>query len=87
MTTVNDSTSLAASRVGDVDIYVHQLLAIHNKIAAIWCIDDVKHLRPDLNDGQAWEVLERVGDKHDAEWGIGWTTLETVADDLFPRNR
>jgi len=44
----------------------------------------VKHIRPDLTDDQAWEVLEQVGDKHDAEWGITWTTLETVADDLFP---
>ena len=38
----------------------------------------------DLTDDQAWEVLEEVGRKHDAELGISWTTLEVVADDLFP---
>jgi hypothetical protein len=68
----------------DITLHVHQLLAKHRQVAAIWSIEDVKHVRPHLTDDQAWEVLERVGDKHDAEWGISWTTLETVADDLFP---
>jgi hypothetical protein len=68
----------------DITLYVHQLLAKHRQIAAIWCIDDVKGIRSHLTDDQAWEVLEQVGDKHDAEWGITWTTLETVADDMFP---
>jgi hypothetical protein len=31
-------------------------------------------------------VLQEVDDHHDAEWGINWTTLETVADDLFPED-
>jgi len=44
----------------------------------------VKGIRPNLTDEQAFEVLEHVGRKHDAEWGISWTTLETVADDMFP---
>lgn len=69
----------------DVNFHVEQLLAKHRSIAAIWCIDDVKGVRPDLTDDQAWEVLEQVGRKHDAEWGINWTTLETTADDLFPK--
>ena len=68
----------------DITLYVHDLLAKHRQIAAIWAIEDVKGVRPHLTDDQAWEVLEQVGDKHDAEWGISWTTLETVADDLFP---
>ena len=54
------------------------------EIAIIWSIDDVKHIRPDLSDEQAMEVLQEVKDCHDAEWGASWTTLETVADDLFP---
>jgi len=68
----------------DVNSFVHRLLAKFGKVAAIWCIDDVKGIRPDLTDEQASEVLEEVGRKHDAEWGINWTTLETVADDMFP---
>ncbi len=69
----------------DITLYVHHLLAKHRQIAAIWSIEDVQGLRSDLTDDQAWEVLEQVGDNHDAEWGITYTTLETVADDLFPR--
>jgi hypothetical protein len=67
----------------DITLYVHDLLAKHRQIAAIWSIDDVKGVRPHLTDDQAWEVLEQARDNHDAEWGISWTTLETVADDLF----
>ncbi len=68
----------------DITLYVHDLLAKHRQIAATWSLEDVQGIRPDLTDDQAWEVLERVGDKHDAELGITWTTLETVADDLYP---
>jgi hypothetical protein len=72
------------AETNDVNYRVRQLLANHHSIAAIWCTDDVRGVRPHLSDGQAWEVLERVGDQHDAEWGINWTTLETAADDMFP---
>ena len=68
----------------DVNRHVHELLAKHHSIAAIWHTDDVKGIRPHLTDDQAWEVLEQVGDKHDAEYGISWTTLEVTADDMFP---
>jgi hypothetical protein len=75
---------LTDNEPADIDLYVHNLLAKHHKIAVIWCVEDVKQRRPDLTDEQAFEVLEQVGRKHDAQWGISWTTLETVADDLFP---
>jgi len=68
----------------DIGLYIHDLLIKHHQIATIWSIEDVHDVRPDLTDEQAWEVLEYVGRKHDAEWGITWTTLETVADDMFP---
>jgi hypothetical protein len=63
--------------------FVHRLLAHYGKIAPIWCVDDVLQIRPDLTAPQAWEVLEEVGRKHDAEYGISWTTLECMADILF----
>jgi hypothetical protein len=68
---------------GGTEIDVHELLTGRKQIAAIWSIEDVLQVRPDLTDEQAWEVLERVGDKHCAEYGISWTTLECVAEDLF----
>jgi hypothetical protein len=64
-------------------IDIHAYLAERREIASIWHIEDVQSVRPDLNDDQAWEVLQQVEDIHDAEWGISWTTLETVASDLF----
>jgi hypothetical protein len=69
----------------DITLYVHDLLAKHRQIAAIWSVEDVQEIRPDLTEDQAWEVLDLVGDKHDAEWGITWTMLQDVADALFPR--
>jgi hypothetical protein len=79
-----DNTNATTQPV-DINLHVHQLLAEHRMIAAIWCVEDVQGVRPDLTADQAWEVLEEVGRKHDAEYGIGWITLETMADMLFPR--
>jgi hypothetical protein len=70
----------------DITLYVHHLLAKHRQISAIWSIEDVKGVRPHLTDDQAWEVLELVSDKHDAEWGITWMMLQDVADALFPKS-
>jgi len=64
--------------------FVHRLLAKFGSIATIWSIEDVQGIRHDLTDEQAAEVIEEVGRKHDAEWGITWTTLEVVAEELFP---
>ena len=67
----------------DTTIDIHELLTGRQQIAAIWSIEDVQQVRPDLTDDQAWEVLYQVGRKHDAEYGINWTTLEGMADILF----
>ena len=57
----------------------------NREIAITWNVDDVKGIRPDLTDEQAMDVLYDVKRKHDAEWGVSWTTLRTVADILFPK--
>lgn len=54
------------------------------QIAAIWSIDDVREIRPELTDHQAWEVLQRVAAYHDASHGITWQSLEDAAADLYP---
>ena len=63
--------------------FVHSLLTHFGKIALIWGIEDVQRIRPDLTIDQIWQVLEHAFDKHDAEFGISWTTLETIAVDRF----
>lgn len=65
------------------DIDIHALLAERKQIAAIWGIDDVQGVRPDLTDEQAWEVLQAVARYQDAEIGINWLALETIAETLF----
>jgi hypothetical protein len=73
----------AQSVLGGTELDLHELLAGRRKIAAIWCIEDVQAVRPDLTDDQAWEVLQDAQRKHDAMMGISWDTLEILADELF----
>jgi hypothetical protein len=63
---------------------IHKLLAERNQIAVIWDIEDVQILRPDLNDEQAWQVLESIERNHDAGIGINWDVFEAEAEHLFP---
>ena len=65
-------------------IDIEQLLRQRRQVAAIWSVEDVQEVRPDLTDDQAWEVLQRCYRRHDCELGLTWTTIEIVADDLFP---
>jgi hypothetical protein len=62
---------------------IDALLAERRQIAAIWSVEDVQQVRPDLTEDQCWEVLRQVDRRHDAEVGINWIVLECHADDLF----
>ncbi len=64
---------------------LHQLMQRNRLIAHTWCIDDVREIRPDLDDDQAWEVLQWTDKYLDSDLGISWQTLEIWADDLFPQ--
>ena len=79
MNTINNDTC------DDSEIDVHQLLAKRRQVAVIWSVGDVQGTRPDLDDDQAWEVLQQCRRLHDCELGFNWLLIETVADDLFPR--
>ena len=54
-------------------------------IAIIWSVDDVIQERPHLTHEQAMNVLEEVSNGHDANYGVCWETLRTVADSLYPK--
>ena len=71
----------SAATVPEFDI--HDWLAERKMIAHVWAIDDVQSIRPDLNEEQAWKVLQMVDRHKDAEQGITWDTLETAADNRF----
>jgi len=68
---------------GTNKIDIHSILAERREIAIVWDITDVQEVRPDLTDDQAWEVLQQVESKQDANIGVTWETLECVAEDLF----
>jgi hypothetical protein len=65
------------------DIDIHELLADNRQIAHIWGIGDVQKVRPDLDDDQAWQVLQTIDRRLDSEQGVCWETIEIVADELF----
>jgi hypothetical protein len=58
-----------------------------NSISVMWHIDDIKTIRPDLNNSESMQVLEFVRDNHDASIGINWDVLEDIAEILYPINK
>jgi hypothetical protein len=60
-----------------------EMLASPDWISVFWGIDDVKSVAEHLSDDEAREVLETADRRHDADIGINWTVLETIADMLF----
>ena len=59
----------------------HAVLSSRRQIAAVWGIEDVREMRPDLTADQCWEVLEATDRRHDATKGITWEVLD------MPRRR
>ncbi|MGE3999014.1 MAG: hypothetical protein AB7I48_02265 [Planctomycetaceae bacterium] len=62
---------------------IHAILAAHRQIAAIWSIEDVQSVRPDLTEEQCWQVLQAAYRYHDATIGINWDVLSCHAEMLF----
>ncbi|WP_422927475.1 hypothetical protein [Singulisphaera sp. PoT] len=62
---------------------VRTWLARRGQIAAVWSVEDVQTIRPDLDGEQAWRVLAAVEERLDASLGITWDTLEDAAICLF----
>lgn len=55
-----------------------------DEITITWCIQDIQHIRPDLNDAQAREVLYEIKSNHDASIGINWSVIEYWCEYIFP---
>ncbi len=71
--------------------YAHDVLLTHVESTPVeryiddrWYTSDVQDVRPDLNDDQAWEVLQEIKSNHDATVGINWDVISDTADNLFP---
>jgi len=48
-----------------------------------WCVEDVAGLYPDLTEDQCIAVLDAAKRWHDAENGINWTVLSTIATEMY----
>jgi hypothetical protein len=70
----------------EIDIDIHGLLAANRQIAHILGVDDVQQQRPDLDDDQAWAVLQDAEKYLDLHNGITWDTLKILSDELYPGN-
>jgi hypothetical protein len=53
-------------------------------LADDWHIEDVRIVRPDLDDDQCIHVLEILTDAFDANDGITWSGIEYTAYRLYP---
>jgi len=57
-------------------------------IALHWNTDDVLSCCSNITTKeQARDVLSYVLDKHDANYGVSWDTLDIVADMLYPKEK
>ena len=67
----------------EFDVDIHELLADNRIIGHLWGVEDVQEVRPDLNDDQAWQVLQTIERRLDSQYGMNWDTIAIIADELF----
>ena len=56
-------------------------------ISIKWSTQDVLSVREDLTSEQANAVLREVERTHDAENGVNWEVIKTIASLLYPERR
>jgi hypothetical protein len=65
------------------ELNIDAVLRLRRQVAILWEIDDVREMRPELSDDQAWDVLQSIVKHHDAGIGINWEVIEAAAESLF----
>jgi hypothetical protein len=90
MTNTTPETPRTDTRIDDqhgwaetIDRLIAELLRSRRRVAILWSIEDVQTIRPDLDADQCWEVLQQAEQEHDANCGITWESLETIAWNLY----
>ncbi len=68
----------------DQEIDIHGILEHKRMIGHLWVTDDVRQVRPHLNDDEAWVVLQTVEQRLNSDFGINWDIIQDVADELYP---
>lgn len=57
------------------------------KVSFDWYTSDVLSIRPDLSESEALDVLYGCDRVYDAEIGMNLFVLESVANDMYPKDR
>lgn len=83
MDEITDGQLMAIGRIFDTTDAVKKPSLV-TSIAVEWGLEDVQSIREDLSDEQASAVLQAADRCHNAEVGINWDVLRTIADELFP---
>jgi hypothetical protein len=78
----NSESKMTQTDYSAIDI--DELLEQRRQVAVIWSIEDVQEIASHLTDEQAWLVLQQCRQVHDCEFGLTWSLIESVADDMFP---
>ena len=68
----------------DHAIDIDAILEAEDEVALIWGVDDVHQRRPDLNEEQAWKVLETARNDFLKE-ACHLDFIESTANGLFPK--
>lgn len=77
-------TLLIDKGLSDVEFDLHDHLELHHEVAAVWGIEDVRCVRPDLTEDQAWDVLKECQRVYDCNHRFNWLFIDSVAESLFP---
>lgn len=67
----------------EFEVDLDELLQQNRIIGHLWTINDVREVRPQLTEEQAWEVLRESQDSLAVDERLNWNHIEKVADDLF----
>jgi hypothetical protein len=66
---------------------IRKLLEPRREIAIIWGVGNVKEIRPDLTDDQAWDILQQCYYQHNHEDGITYDIIANWAEFYFPEEK
>jgi hypothetical protein len=63
---------------------IRSILAERRQIAILWTVDDVQAVRPDLDEDQAWKLLQQIEHDHDGDYGLTFDAIKSASQNLFP---
>ncbi|MEM7811341.1 MAG: hypothetical protein AAF532_07690 [Planctomycetota bacterium] len=76
--------SVPSPTIPSIEIQIHEFLELHRMVGIVLSVDFVTDIRPDLDEDQAWAVLQRVKAVMDSDRGPEENLVREYADELYP---